>query len=131
MSRLFIRLKARLAARETTATYLYGDYQLPNLTLPEQPEVTLGRYAEMRRKYLKERHRVLYYNLLTKCRLTEHLADVEQRATAMEETLVRQMAEREGVTERLKATDMMAWVRRMNNLRNAAQEIVLAEVIFA
>jgi hypothetical protein len=110
---------------------MQGDYLLPNLTLPEQPEVTLGRYAEMRRKYLKERHRVLYYNLLTKCRLTEHLADVEQRATAMEETLVRQMAEQEGVTERLKATDMMAWVRRMNNLRNAAQEIVLTEVIFA
>ncbi len=108
-----------------------GDYLLPDLTLPEQPEVTLGRYAQMRRKYLKEQHRVLYYNLLTKGQLTAHLTEVEQRATSMEETLVSQMAEKEGVTESLKSTDMMAWVRRMNNLRNSAQEIVKAEVIFA
>ena len=108
-----------------------GDYQLPNLTLPEQPEVTLGRYAQMRQKFLKEQHRVLYYNLLTKGQLTPHLAEVEQRATSMEEMLVRQMAEKEGLTESMKATDMMAWVRRMNNLRNSAQEIVLAEVVYA
>ena len=108
-----------------------GDYELPNLTLPEQPEVTLGRYAQMRRKYLKENHRIVYYNLLTSCKMTEHLAEVEQRATEMEESLVTQMARAEGVTEKLKATDMMAWVRRMNNIRNRAQEIVQAEVIFA
>ena len=110
---------------------MQGDYQIPNLTLPEQPEVTLGRYAEMRRKYLKEHHRVLYYNLLTSCKLKEHLAEVEQRATSMEETLVRQMAEKEGLSESLKAENMMAWVRKMNNLRNSAQEIVLAEVVYA
>ena len=110
---------------------MQGDYQLPNLEMPEQRSVTLGRYAEMRRKFLKEQHRVLYYNLLTSCKLTEHLAEVEQRATSMEETLVRQMAEKEGLSESLKETDMMAWVRRMNNLRNSAQEIVKAEVIFA
>ena len=108
-----------------------GDYELPNLTLPEQPEVTLGRYAQMRRKYLKENHRIVYYNLLTSCKMTEHLAQVEQRATEMEESLVTQMAKAEGVTEKLKATDMMTWVRRMNNIRNRAQEIVQAEVIFA
>lgn len=107
-----------------------GDYLLPNLKMPEQPEVTLGRYAQMRRKYLKETHRILYYNLLTRGKLTEHLAEVEQRAQSMEETLVRQMAQTEGVTEKLKAEDMMSWVRKMNNLRNSAQEIVKAEVVF-
>lgn len=110
---------------------MQGDYQLPNLTLPEQRSVVLGKYASLRRKYLKEHHRVLYYNLLTSCKLEEHLAEVEQRATSMEEILVQQMAEKQGVTERLKAEDMMAWVRKMNNLRNSAQEIVLAEVVYA
>ena len=110
---------------------MQGDYQLPNLKLPEQQEMNLGRYANLRKKYLKEHHRVLYYNLLTSCKLEEHLAEVEQRATLLEETLVQQMAERQGVTERLKAEDMMAWVRKMNNLRNSAQEIVLAEVVYA
>lgn len=110
---------------------MQGDYQLPNLKLPEQPEVTLGKYAGLRKKYLKEHHRVLYYNLLTSCKLEEHLAEVEQRATSMEEMLVRQMVEKQGVTKRLKSEDMMAWVRKMNNLRNSAQEIVLAEVVYA
>ncbi|MGI6041259.1 MAG: TnpV protein [Candidatus Alectryocaccobium sp.] len=99
--------------------------------MPEQPEVSLGRYAQMRRKYLKEHHKVLYYNFLTKGKLTEHLAEVEQRATEMEETLLKQMAKQEGLTEQLKATDMMKWVRLMNNLRSRVQEIVKAEVIFA
>ena len=110
---------------------MQGDYNLPDLTLPEQPEVSLGRYAQMRRKFLKENHRVLYYNLLTKCKLTEHLAETEQRATEMEETLLKQMAAKEGLTESLKATDMMTWVQKMNNLRNRVQEIVRTEVIFA
>lgn len=108
-----------------------GDYLLPDLTLPEQPEVELGRYAQMRRRFLKERHRVLYFNLLTKGQLTAHLSEVEQRALQMEEALVQQMAAQEGVTESLKATDMMSWVRKMNNIRNRAQETVRTEVIFA
>ena len=110
---------------------MVGDYNLPNLKLPEQTEVTLGRWSQMRRTYLKEHHKILYYNLLTKGTLTQHLAEVQQRATEMEETLVRQMAQKEGLTEELKATDMMKWVRLMNNLRNSAQEVVKAEVIFA
>lgn len=108
-----------------------GDYYLPNLELPEQPKVTLGHYANLRRKYLKENHRVLYYNLLTKCKLTEHLYEVEQEALMMEETLIKQMAAKEGITESLKASDMIEWVQRMNNVRNRAQEIVLTEVIYA
>ncbi|MFR8287959.1 MAG: TnpV protein [Coprococcus comes] len=77
-------------------------------------EVTLGRYAQMRREFLKEHHRVLYYNLLTRGELTQHLAEVEQRASKMEETILSQMAQKEGVTEQMKAEDMMKWVRLMN-----------------
>ena len=110
---------------------MVGAYNLPNLKMPEQPNVNLGRWAQMRRSYLRDHHKILYYNLLTKGTLTQHLAEVQQRATEMEETLVRQMAQKEGLTEELKATDMMKWVRLMNNLRNSAQEVVKAEVIFA
>ena len=91
---------------------MVGDYSLPNLKLPQQPEVTLGRYAQMRREFLKEHHRVLYYNLLTRGELTQHLAEVEQRASKMEETILSQMAQKEGVTEQMKAEDMMKWVRK-------------------
>ena len=110
---------------------MQGDYKLPDLTMPEQPEVELGHYATMRRKYLKEKHRVLFYNLLTSCKLTEHLHEVEQRATELEERLIKEMAAKEGLTEQMKAADMMSWVRKMNSNRNSAQEIVKAEVIFA
>ena len=109
---------------------MQGDYSLPNLTMPEQAEVRLGRYAQMRRKFLKEHHKVRYYNLLTSCTLNGHLAETEQRALTMEESLMKRMAEQEGITESLKAADMMSWVRKMNNLRNWVQEIVKAEVIF-
>mgnify|MGYP000621138351 FL=1 len=116
---------------ERTDLHDGGDYSLPNLKLPQQPEVTLGRYAQMRRDFLKEHHRVLYYNLLTRGELTQHLAEVEQRASKMEETILSQMAQKEGVSEQMKAEDMMKWVRLMNSLRSSAQEIVKAEVIFA
>ena len=115
---------------ETISYTKQGDYLLPNLKLPDQPEVTLGRYAQMRRKYLKEHHRIRYYNLLTQCKLTEHLADIQQRANEMEEMLMTKMATQEGLTEELKAQDMMLWVSRMNNLKNRVQEIVTSEVIF-
>ena len=99
--------------------------------MPEQPEVIWCRYAQMRKKFLKEKHRILYYNLLTSCKLTAHLSETEQRATEMEEMLTKQMAQKEGVTESLKAADMMAWVRAMNSIRNRVQEIVQTEVIYA
>ena len=97
-----------------------------------EPETSTaaGRDAELR-ECLKEQHRVLYYNLLTRGELTQHLAEVEQRASKMEETILSQMAQKEGVTEQMKAEDMMKWVRLMNSLRSSAQEIVKAEVIFA
>ena len=107
-----------------------GDYYLPNLTLPEQPQVELGMYAQLRRRYLENQHKILYYNLLTKCKLVEHLADIEQQAFDMEDRIIRQMAKRQGVTEALKAQDQMEWVRRMNNIRNAAREIVCSKIIY-
>ena len=109
---------------------MQGDYKLPNLKMPEQPEKPTGRYAHLRERYLKESRRVLYYNLLTSCKLNAHLTEIQQTAEEMEERMTKQMAQTEGVTESLKAADMMSWVRRMNNIRNRAQEMVLAEVIY-
>ena len=108
-----------------------GDCNLPDLTLPEQPQVELGVYAQMRRSFLKSHHKILYYNLLTRCMLTRHLYDTEQAAFDMEEKLIRQMAEEQGVDEALKEQDQMAWVQRMNNIRSAAREIVLHDIIYA
>ena len=123
-------MKGVLKMAELTYT-MQGDYLLPNLTLPEQPKVELGQYAQMRRKYLYRQRRILYTNLLTKGKLTEHLAETEQRALEMEERLLKQMAAQEGVTEKLKAADPLKWTRLMNNLRHSVQEIVQAEVIYA
>ena len=109
---------------------MQGDYNLPDLTMPEQPEVTLGRYAQMRRKFLKEHHKIRYYNLLTSCTLTQHLAETEQTALRLEETLIKQMAAQEGLTESLKAADMMKWVGLMNNIRSRAEEVVMREYVY-
>ena len=91
-----------------------GDYNLPNLTLPEQPQVELGVYAQMRRRFLRDHHRILYYNLLTHCALTQHLYDIEQAAMDREERLIRQMADHQKVTEALKAQNQLMWVQKMN-----------------
>ena len=110
---------------------LQGDYYLPNLILPEQPKVKLGHYAKMRREYLRKNLEIIYYTLLTSCKLIEHLAQIEQEALELEETLTEQMMKEQGVTEQLKAEDQMEWVGRMNNIRNSVREIVLKEVIYA
>lgn len=107
-----------------------GDYLLPDINLPDQPEYEIGVWGQCRRRYLKERHRVLYYNMLTKCTLYPHLADVEQQAQDMFFRLVDEMAKREGITEQLKAADQMEWVRRMNNIQNRATEIVNSELVY-
>ena len=108
-----------------------GDYCLPNFALPSQEERHIGVWGERRRKYLKEHRRVLYYNLLTSGKLQAHLADVEEQAQEMFERLTKQMAEKQGATEALKAADMMAWVGRMNNIRNATEEAIYNEIIYA
>ena len=107
-----------------------GDYLLPDVKLPNQPEYEIGVWGQRRKQYLKEHHRVLYYNMLTKCTLYPHLAEVDQLAQDMFFRLVDEMAKREGITEHLKAADQMEWVRRMNNIQNRATEIVNTELIY-
>ena len=115
----------------TKITYTrQGDYNLPNLTLPEQDDREIGIWGERRRRYLKEHHRILYYNLLTKCKLHDHLADINEEATEMYDKVVKLIADKEGVTEQLKAENQMVWVKRMNSIRNRATEIVNKELIY-
>ena len=109
---------------------LQGDYRLPNLTLPAEDERPIGVWGQRRLNYLKHHRKVLYYNLLTSGKLYSHLADVEEEAQALFFRLVNQLAEKEGVTEQLKAADQMAWVCRMNNIRSRATEVVNSEVVF-
>ena len=112
-------------------TYTMRDgYRLPDLLPPQEPEVTFGKYALLRRKFLKEHRRVTYTNLLTSGTLTSHLLEIDQTARARMEQIVAQTAQAEGVTEELKASDQMKWVGLMNNLRHAAEETVLAELIY-
>ena len=107
-----------------------GSYNLPNFLPPQEPEVALGKYALLRRKFLKENRRITYTNLLTSGKLNSHLAEIEQTALSQMDQMVAQMAKTEGVTEELKARDPMKWVQLMNNLRNAAEELVLTELIY-
>ena len=101
-----------------------GDYYLPCLELPEQEDVEIGIWGQRYRQYLKTQHKVIYYNYLTKGTLYQHLAEVDKRAENIFNQLVKSLAEKENVTEELKANDMMLWVQKMNNIRNRATEIV-------
>lgn len=109
-----------------------GDYLLPNLTLPDENERQSGVWGMRHKRYLKSNHRVLYYNLLTSGKLYNYLADVDERAKKLFEQTVKSLAEQEQVTEKLKATDidMMLCVRKMNNIRNRATEIVNEQLIY-
>ena len=108
-----------------------GDYNLPNLLPPQEPDVPFGKYALLRRKFLKEHRRVTYTNLLTSGKLNSHLMNIEQIALSRMELMVAQMAKENGVTEELKERDPMKWVGLMNNLQNAVEEIVLKELIYS
>ncbi|MFR2973642.1 MAG: TnpV protein [Ruminococcus sp.] len=108
-----------------------GDYLLPNLALPAEKETgNIGVWALRHKRYLKQHHKVLYYNLLTSVKLHSHLADTEEQAQQLFLRLVKEYAEKEGVTEQLKSADPMAWVRQMNNIRSRAAEIINEEVVF-
>ena len=108
-----------------------GDYLLPDLSLPAEKETgNIGVWALRHKRYLKQHHKVLYYNLLTSGKLDSYLADIEEQAQRLFLRLVKELAEKEGVTEQLKAVDNMVWVRRMNNIRNRAAEMVNNEVIY-
>ena len=109
---------------------IQGDYQLPCITAKEQNELHIGAWANRHRQHLKQHHRIRYYNLLTTERLYPYLADIEEQAQTMFSRLVKSFAEKENVTEKLKADNPMLWVRKMNNIRNRVTEIVNSEVIF-
>lgn len=107
-----------------------GNYQLPCIATKEQKELHIGAWANRHRQYLKQHHRIRYYNLLTSERLYPYLADIEEQAEAIFLQLVKSLAEKENVTEKLKVDNPMLWVQKMNNIRNRAMEIVNNEVIF-
>lgn len=123
---------AKTIFEEMGGTYTrVGDYYLPNLKLPEEEKrAKIGVWGMRHKRFLKENHRVLYANLMTSGKLVAYLDDIEQQATAMFLRLVKELAEKENVTEELKATDQMLWVQKMNNIRNRVTEIVNAEIIY-
>ena len=145
-------MEKRIYDKKTGIHYeLQGDYYLPCLELPEQPKVKIGiwgcgspvetsaagrstdradRRDQRHLRYIKQHHKIRYTNLLTSCKLTAYLADIDEQAEDMFFRLVKQLSEKEGVTEQLKAENQMLWVKRMNNIRNRATEIVNAELIY-
>lgn len=117
---------------EMGGTYIrHGDYLIPCLTLPEEEQRFIGVWGQRHLRYLKEYRRGVYLNLLTSGRLNDYLSDIEEQAQERFERIVEQMAEREGVTEKLKTVDQMAWVEAMNNIRNRATEVVNVELTYA
>ena len=117
--------------KEMNVRYQNQDnYRLPCITTKEQKELHIGVWANRHRQYLKQHHRIIYYNLLTSEKLYPYLADIEEQAEAMFSRLVKSLAEKENVTEKLKADNPMLWVQKMNNIRNSAMEIVNSEVIY-
>lgn len=107
-----------------------GDYFIPNITLPDDGEYQIGKYRRMRRSYLKEYRKILYNNYVLEGTLFKHLAEIDQACNERIENIVSAMAKQEGVTEALKAADKIEWVRRMNSIRNRAEEIVLHELVY-
>ncbi len=105
-----------------------GDYLIPDLDPPEAPKV--GKFGEMRHKYLRNNHRGIFDGMLLEGNLNAHLEEIDRQANEMMERLTSQMAQAEGVTEQLKAKDQMAWVRAKNSIKNRAEEIVKHQLIF-
>ena len=107
-----------------------GDYLLPNLKLLQQPKVKVGIWGKRHESYIKQHHKLRYFNLLTSCKLTAYLADIDREATEMFDKLVQQLAMQEGITEKLKVNNQMLWVQKMNSIRNRATEIVYKDLIY-
>ena len=110
---------------------LQGDYYIPCLKLPEEEQQPIGIWGQRHLRYIKENRQILYLNLLTSGKLNGYLADLDKQAEEMFSQLLKQMAEREGVTEKLKADNQMEWVGRMNNIRNRVTETVNIELIYS
>ena len=110
---------------------MVGDYRLPNLIAGESEPLAIGKYGRMRKRYLKALRPVLYMNLLVTGKLDQHLAEIDEACEEQMELLVKQMAKQEGMTETLKAADQQEWVRRVNSIRDRAEEIVLRELVYS
>lgn len=122
-------MKKNFTDEKTGIDYtLVGDVYIPNLVSTDT-NYEIGQWGKRHKEYLKENHKLRYYNLLTSGKLNLYLHDVDVRAKKMYDNLVTQLAEQEGITEQLKATDMLAWVQAMNNISNRAREIVYNEII--
>jgi len=115
--------------REITYTE-YDGYQYPDLTLPEQEDVVIGRFGQRHKRYLKKSRKLVYFRLLTSGKLSSYLADVDQQAQDMFETIVNQTKKVHGITEELKADNPMQWVQEMNSIVNTAEEFVNQELIY-
>ncbi|MGN0004955.1 MAG: TnpV protein [Candidatus Gastranaerophilaceae bacterium] len=109
---------------------LQGDYYIPCLKLPEEEQQPIGIWGQRHLRYIKQYKKVLYINLLTSDKLNSYLADIDKQAEEMFSRLVKQMAEREGVTEKLKTDNQMEWISRMNNIRSRAIETINADLIY-
>ena len=124
-------MEKRIYNEQTGIGYtLQGDYYLPDLKLPEQEDKPIALWGQRHLRYIKQHRKILYINLLTSGKLNEHLADTDKQADNMFSRLVKQMAEREGVTEQFKADNQMEWVARMNNIRSRATEIVNGDLLY-
>ena len=121
----------RIYNEQTGISYtLQGDYYLPDLALPEQEDKPIGLWGQRHLRYIKQHRKILYINMLTSGKLNGYLADIDKQAEGMFFRLVKQMAEREGVTEQLKADNQIDWMARMNNIRNNVSEIVNNDIIY-
>ncbi len=124
-------MKQHFTDERTGISYtLQGDYYLPDLVLPAEEQVEVGIWGQRHLRHIKQNQRALYTNLLISGKLNSYLADINQQAEEMFSQLVKHMAEREGLTEQLKADNQMAWVGRMNNIRSRATEVVNADFIY-
>ncbi len=122
-------MKKYITDEKTGINYtLVGEVYLPNL-ISSETNYEIGHWGQRHRDYIKQHHKVLYNSLLTSCKLNSYLHEVDVRATEMYDNLVQQLKEQQGITEQLKAEDMMAWVQAMNNIANQAREIVYNDVI--
>ncbi len=124
-------MKKRIYNEQTGISYtLQGDYYLPDLKLPEQGDEPIGLWGQRHLRYIKQHRKILYINLLTSGKLNGYLADIDEQSEDMFSRLVKQMAESDCVTEKLKADNQMEWVARMNGIRNSAIETVNTEIIY-
>ena len=124
-------MKKHIYDEKTGISYtLQGDYYLPDIALSTEEQQPIGVWGQRHLRHIKQHRKVLYLNLLTSGKLNEYLSDLDKQAEEMFSRIVKQMAERDRVTEKLKADNQMEWVGRMNNIRNRSIEIVNAEIIF-